>query len=265
MLPGRRRLPSATVTMVPGFPGAVPARRAPPSEISRMRQANASLPTCTMAASPVGSRSEARRRGCSTHTMQAMRQDEDVVPAPEQAQRAGVAQLVAVLEHERPDHAGDGEREVDEEHPQQRPLHETLAAVAALGGDAEFVTLRLEEPVRHGLDDLRGGEQLRHVGHDRHHAALRHPAHDGDLGHEVRQVVGQRLGDVGLHGVHVEEPIEDGNDDAEQAEGIVGGPVEEGLDQADAVDEASGRCAGARDRADRGRSAQSPAPSGSSA
>ena len=56
-------------------------------------------------------------------------------------------------------------------------------------------------------------------------------------GHEAREIVGQRGGDVGLHGAHVEQPVEDRDDDAEQAEGVAREPVEEGVDQADAVDQ----------------------------
>jgi hypothetical protein len=49
--------------------------------------------------------------------------------------------------------------------------------------------------------------------------------------------VGERGDDVGLHGAHVEQPVQDRDDDAEHAEGVAREPVEEGVDQADTIDQ----------------------------
>jgi hypothetical protein len=57
-----------------------------------------------------GSRSDERRRGCSTHIRQASAKYHDIVPAPEQTERR-VTQLGAVLDQECPDNAGQCHRQ----------------------------------------------------------------------------------------------------------------------------------------------------------
>ena len=224
----------------PRAPPCAPRSRAPPSEMSRMRCALGALARrAPWRRRRVASRSAARKRGCSMQTMQAMVRMTILYQLQNRHSALEFAQLGAVLDEERPDHAGDGEHEVERGsmfsigHCTKRLLRSPPLAVTW-----NLWPFGLNRPMRHRLaGSARRAEQLRHVRHDRHHAALRHPAHDDDLRHEAREVVGERGDDVGLHGAHVEQPVEDRDDDAEQAEGVAGEPVEEGVDQADAVDQ----------------------------
>src|SRR5690606_16545936 len=105
-------------------------------EDARFRKLTVEVDECHVAcAEPLGS---AQTRLLDAHDAGDHEHD-NIVPAPEQTECRGIAQLAAVFEDEGPDDAADRQSEIDEEHTHERPLDEPLAAITALGRHVELV------------------------------------------------------------------------------------------------------------------------------
>src|ERR1700677_1711253 len=126
------------------------------------------------------------------------RQNNEIVPAPEQGQRAKFNSVTTNVQVER---EADRQNRQNEKHAiksEEGPFDETPVAIAALRGHLEFVSLRLQQPDDDRLQNLRRRDQLTDVGHNWHHAPAREPAHgDGMQDKEGKKTEGHAVS-IGL-------------------------------------------------------------------